>query len=90
MFIDEFQDFRKVKPSFFSVLQGLWDRKGEQEIDIIAEDEVDGRMLVAEVKRDGRRGNVDALKEKFDSFRRTCRVDGKTAVEFKILSMSDM
>ena len=74
----------------FSRIGGWWDRRGEHEIDIVAEDEVAGRMIVAEVKRDGSRGDLDALKGKFDAFRQAYKVGGKTAVEFKILSMADM
>ena len=74
----------------FSWIGGWWDRKGENEIDIIAEDEVDGKMLVAEVKRDERRGDLDALKEKFAAFSHSYKVGGRTSVEFKILSMAEM
>ena len=74
----------------FSRIGGWWDRKGENEIDIIAEDEVDGKMLVAEVKRDERRGDLDALKEKFAAFSHSYKVGGRTSVEFKILSMAEM
>ena len=74
----------------FSRIGGWWDRKGENEIDIIAEDEVDGKMLVAEVKRDESRGDLDALKEKFAAFSHSYKVGGRKSIEFKILSMAEM
>lgn len=48
---------------------GYWhDRKGENEIDIIAEDEVDHKIEFIEVKRQAKNFDEDVLRAKADSF----------------------
>ncbi len=48
---------------------GYWhDRKGENEIDIIAEDEVDNKIEFIEVKRQAKNFDEDVLKAKSESF----------------------
>lgn len=74
----------------FSRIGSWWDRKGENEIDIIAEDEIDNKMLVAEVKCDESRADIDVLKSKFEAFKQSYKVGGRTTVEYKIFSMADM
>lgn len=70
-------------------LGNWWDRKGENELDIIAENELDGRLLVAEVKRDKRRIDLDAVRGKYEAFE---KVVGKRygKPQFKALSIEDM
>ena len=41
-----------------------WDRKGENEIDIIAADEIDNKVIFYEVKRQAKEINLDTLKYK--------------------------
>lgn len=67
-----------------------WDRKGENEIDIIAENEIDGTMLVAEVKRDASRISIGRLRNKFDAFSRAVGTSPASTPRFKSLSMDDM
>lgn len=67
-----------------------WDRRGENEIDIIAENEIDGRLLVAEVKREAKRISLDALREKFTAFVQASGISKKVTPEFTALSMDDM
>ena len=45
-----------------------WDRKGENEIDLIAENELEKTYAVCEVKRDKSRIDIGTLKEKFAAF----------------------
>ena len=67
-----------------------WDRKGENEIDIVYEDEVDGTMGFYEVKVDPSRFDGDLLREKMALFftknpdKRTCRHNSG------LLSIDDM
>ena len=68
-----------------------WDRKGENEIDLIAESELDGRSIVCEVKRDKSRIDLDALKAKFALFADAVGGKWKRAKpDFLTLSMEDM
>jgi AAA+ ATPase superfamily predicted ATPase len=48
----------------FTSIGSWWDKKGENEIDIVAVSELDGAALVAEVKRKARKINMNLLREK--------------------------
>lgn len=48
----------------FSFVQGYWDRKGENEIDIVAVNDFEKRMLIGEVKRNETRINLHILENK--------------------------
>ena len=70
-------------------LGNWWDRKGENELDLIAEDELGGKLLVAEVKRDKRRIDLDAVRGKYETFVKAVgKRHGKP--QFKALSIEDM
>ena len=65
-----------------------WDRKGENEIDVIAINDIDHTALVAEVKRNAARYDERLLQEKFDSIKSNF---GKyKEVKLMGLSMEDM
>ena len=65
-----------------------WDRKGMNEIDLIALNDIDKTALVAEVKRNADRYNPKLLQEKFESIRSNF---GKyKEVQLTGLSMQDM
>jgi len=66
-----------------------WDRKGENEIDVLAENEVDGCLFVAEVKRESKRIDLDALRQKFESFVRAAGLKDIHPT-FAALSLKDM
>lgn len=67
-----------------------WDRKGEHEIDIIAENEIDGRAAFFEVKRDARRFDGAALRRKADAFLAATGAFKEYSLEYRGLSMEDM
>lgn len=48
----------------FNRIGGYWDSKGENEIDIIAIDDLDKRILIAEVKRQAKKFNPNQLQRK--------------------------
>jgi len=66
-----------------------WDRKGENELDLIAENELDGTLLVAEVKRDPARIDLEKVKTKFAAFVKSVGLK-KSQFEFRAYSLSDM
>ncbi|MBQ7187823.1 MAG: ATP-binding protein [Kiritimatiellae bacterium] len=66
-----------------------WDRKGN-EIDIIAENEIEGRAAFFEVKRDIRRYDEIALRRKADIFLSSTGAFRGYALEYRSLSLSDM
>lgn len=67
-----------------------WDRKGENEIDIVAENEIDGRAAFFEVKRDVRRFDENALRRKADAFLAATGVFGGYELEYRCLSLADL
>ena len=80
----------------FTVLTGRmrvgswWDRKGENEIDMIAENEVERTYVVCEVKRDKSRIDIGLLKEKFAAFTKATGHWKRADPQFLTLGMEDM
>lgn len=71
-----------------TMVGNYWDRKGMNEIDLIALNDIDKTALVAEVKRNADRYNPKLLKEKYDTIHSNF---GKYKdVQLKGLSMQDM
>ena len=52
----------------YTKMGGWWDRKGENEIDLVCEDEVAGRIDFFEVKKNKGRYNADLLASKLEAF----------------------
>ena len=52
----------------YTHMGGWWDRKGENEIDLVCKDEINGRLDFYEVKRDALRIDLAALKAKTAAF----------------------
>ena len=71
-------------------LGGWWDRKGENEIDILLENELTGEHSVCEVKREGRRASAGELSRKFAAFQVASGKWQRVKPEFVILDMADM
>ena len=70
---------------------GYWhDRKGENEIDIIAEDEVDKKLEFIEVKRQSKNFDEDILKSKAASFMKSVGAYEGYEILYKGLSIEDM
>ena len=71
-------------------LGGWWDRRGENELDLVAENELDGEFLVGEVKRDKKRIDLDVVRRKLAAFlSATGEWKGKTP-KVVALSIEDM
>lgn len=67
-----------------------WDRKGENEIDIIAADDLEKRVTFFEVKRQREELDMTVLKEKAQRFMQATGKYGKYEVCYKGLCMEDM
>jgi uncharacterized protein len=84
--------FRRVliESRSFTRLGGWWDRKGENEIDIVAENELDRIATFFEVKR--KPGNIDLglLRSKAEAFLRATGEFQGYDISCKGLSMDDM
>ena len=71
----------------FSEIGNFWDRKGNNEIDIIAVNDIDKRIVFYEVKRNKKRISLPLLEQKAKNI--MSGFSGHTA-EYKGLSMDDM
>ena len=70
---------------------GYWhDRKGENEIDVIAEDEVDNKIEFIEVKRQSKNFDEEILKNKSESFMKAVGSFNGYEITYKGLSIEDM
>ena len=67
-----------------------WDRKGENEIDIIAEDELEKRLSFIEVKRQAKNIDIPILRSKAEAFMKATRRFGGYDISYRGLSIEDM
>lgn len=74
----------------FTRIGSWWDRKGENEIDIVAENELTDEAVFIEVKRKEENFDADVLNEKVGVFTRATGKFRDYAVSQKGLSMTDM
>jgi len=71
----------------YNVVGSYWDRKGENEIDIVAVNDVKKRILLAEVKLDSKKIDINKLKAKSEKLLRS--YPGYTP-DFEKLSLADI
>jgi len=69
---------------------GFWDRKGENEIDLIVVDEINKKAEIVEVKRNAANIDIETLKRKSVNFFNSSGELGDFQVIYKGLSMNDM
>lgn len=74
----------------YTHIANWWDRKGENEIDIIAENELDKYVAFIEVKRQKRNIDLSILRSKADAMMRTTHHFGDYERQFKGLTIEDM
>lgn len=71
----------------YSDIQGYWNNKGEDEIDIVAVNEFEKRIVFCEIKRNPKRISLPILEEKSKDI---VKKFSKFTVEYKGLSLEDM
>ena len=79
-----------IESEEFTRIASWWDRKGENEIDIIASDELEQRVTFYEVKRQAKDINIGILKDKAVQFFNTTGSFQKFSVDYKGLSLDDI
>ena len=84
--------FRRVmiESQEYTRIGGWWDRKGENEIDIVAENELDNTATFFEVKRKAENIDLKVLEAKSAAFLRATGVFHGYSITHKALSLSDM
>ena len=80
-----------VEQKRFTRIGGYWDRKGENEIDLVAVNELENTAEIIEIKRNATKINMNQLNEKSVQFRRVVgkELEGYT-IQLRGLSMEDM
>lgn len=78
---------KMIESKEFSNLGSYWNRRGEDEIDIIAVNEFENRLVICEVKRTKSRISIPALQKK--STQIVKNYPGSN-IEYKALSLEDM
>lgn len=74
----------------YTLIGRWWDRKGEQEIDMIAANELEKKVEVFEIKRNRKNISLTALKEKTDRMLSAVNLFDGYDIEIKGLDMQDM
>lgn len=84
--------FRRVliERQAYTRIGGWWDRKGENEIDIVAENELNNKATFFEVKRKAANIDIEVLKQKAAAFLRATSEFKGYDISYKALSMEDM
>lgn len=79
-----------IESGTWTRLGAWWDRKGEHEIDLLAENELDGTYAVCEVKRDKSRIDLERVKAKYGAFVKASGKWKRIKPHFLALSIEDM
>ena len=79
-----------IESEEFTRIASWWDRKGENEIGIIAADELERKVTFYEVKRQAKDINIGILKDKATHFFNTTGSFQKFSVDYKGLSLDDI
>ena len=79
-----------IEEGRYSRMGGWWDRKGENEIDLVCENEFKGVLDFYEVKRDSRRYRQGDLDAKVCRFLEKNPEKAKLSIRTNILSLQDM
>lgn len=84
--------FRRVliERKAYTRIGGWWDRKGENEIDIVTENELNNEATFFEVKRKAANIDIEVLKQKAAAFLRATGEFKGYDISYKALSMDDM
>ena len=79
-----------VEETSYTRMGGWWDRKGENEIDLVCDDEFAGKLVFYEVKVSSERIDLKALKAKAEAFFAKNPGLKDRKVSFRALSLKDM
>jgi hypothetical protein len=79
-----------IESHAYTRIGGWWDRKGENEIDLVAENELDDTATFFEVKRKAENIDMGKLEAKAAAFMRATGVFKGYSLSYKGVSMADM
>ena len=79
-----------AEESSCTAIGSWWNRKGENEIDLVCDDEVSGKMDFFEIKRDAKRIDLGLLRKKSEAFFAKNPQFASRETAFRGLSLQDM
>ena len=88
--LERYFEWKFAEEERYSTIGGWWDRKGENEIDLVCEDDLAGKIDFFEVKRDKGRYSADLLERKVEAFLEKNPHKRKLARSVGLLSLEDM
>ena len=81
---------KMIESEEYTQIASWWDRKGENEIDLIAADELEQKVTFYEVKRQAKDINLGILKDQAEHFFQATGKFKKYDIGYQGLSMEDM
>lgn len=88
--LERYFRWKFVEEKKYTRVDGWWDRKGENEIDLVCEDELSGKLDFYEIKRNRSRIDLNGLKAKSVVFLAKNPKLASHKIGFKALSMEEM
>lgn len=88
--LERYFEQRLREKGYYTRIGKFWDRKGTNEIDLIAINEIDGIAEIYEIKRDRQRYDEKALKEKTEVLLQNCKELHGMDIRLGVLSMEDL
>lgn len=88
--LEEYFRQKEAEAGRWTRIGSWWDRKGGNEVDLLAENELTGEYMIAEIKRQKGKIDLGLLEEKLEVFRRASGQWRDERVEIKALSPEDM
>ena len=88
--LERYFRWKFTEETSYTQMGGWWDRKGENEIDLVCEDILNDRLDFYEVKRDASRISLPALRDKAKAFLAAVPEWTDYRASFKGLSLDDM
>lgn len=88
--LERYFEWKFAEEERYTTIGGWWDRKGENEIDLVCEDDLAGKIDFFEIKRDKGRYRSDLLARKVEAFLEKNPHKRKFTRSVGLLSLEDM
>lgn len=86
--LEQYMRQKYAETGMYNLVTNYWERGGQNEIDLIAANDADRRLVIGEIKRQAQRLDMNTLKEKAKSI--VAKQRRRYTIEFVGLSMEDM
>ena len=88
--LERYFQWQFLESTSYTRMDAWWDRKGENEIDLVCEDEFSNRLDFYEIKRDPARIDLELLRRKAEAFFAKNPTLAQRVTNFKGLSLDDL